>query len=84
MKEEEINEGWVDDWQVRNKKDCHPSSAVHVIETKNILRIISEFNYDLQNIKLNGKKLTKDELIDKASFLILIKEDLMKEFGRFK
>jgi len=81
MKSEDIQEGWVDDWQVRNKKDCHPSSAIHIIKTKDVLEIIDKHNYDLQNVELNGRKLTKDELIDKASLLILIKKDLIKKIS---
>ena len=38
----DIKEGWVDDWEVKNKVDCHPSSRIHIIETKSLLKVIDD------------------------------------------
>lgn len=81
MKPEELTEGWIEDYEIRNKKDCHPSTRIQIIKIKDVLEIIDELHYDWQNIRINNKKLTKDEIIDKASFLILIKKDLIKQIS---
>ena len=43
MTPKEINEGWVDDWEIRNKEDCHPSSAIHVISIGEIMEELNKF-----------------------------------------
>ena len=67
------------DYDIVNYEDCHPAVRVKVFTEAEILEIIDGFHVDWQNIKFKDRKLSNDEIIEKASFLILIKEDLKKQ-----
>ena len=58
MKKLKDNIGWVNNWQIREKIDCHPSSAVKVIEMNTIIEEIEKYISD-EDIKYDELALYK-------------------------
>ena len=60
--EQELNIGWIDSWQLKNKKDVHPSHAMQVIDTKDVLKFLARFNHDYHKMVVDEfKKLCKED-----------------------
>jgi len=78
MKSEDIQEGWIESHQLVNRKDVHPSQAIHVIKTEDVLKIIDEEIERIRNIPEMAEhhKFAKEFAL--ASYLMFVRLKLEK------
>lgn len=46
---DEYSAGWIDSWQLRNKKDVHPSHALAVVSVAWLKKTIKELQLNSEN-----------------------------------
>jgi len=63
-----LDEGWIESYQIRNKEDCHPSHAIHVIKTEDVIGLVDAWTINHPKLLMRNDM---KELIDELKKVIM-------------